>query len=163
MTTDTNFIIADYHNKQHAADLLYLLNQYALDPMGGGAPLTEYVQQNLIENLQKTSNAFSVIGYQGENPVALANCFTGLSTFASKPLINIHDLAVVPETRGQGLSQKLLDFVVEEAKRTNCCKVTLEVLSGNKAAKSAYEKNGFVEFKMGDEHGVGLFMQRSVG
>ena len=32
---------ADYHNEKHAADLVYLLDSYARDSMGGGVPLSE--------------------------------------------------------------------------------------------------------------------------
>ena len=34
--------------------------------------------------------------------VGLALCFVGFSSFKARPLINIHDIAVRPEVRGQG-------------------------------------------------------------
>jgi len=38
-------------------------------------------------------------------------CFRGFSTFAAAPLINVHDLAVVPGFRGQGIGRRLLEAV----------------------------------------------------
>lgn len=46
-------IVADYSNKKHADDLVYLLNDYANDPMGGNEPLSEYVKANLALKLNK--------------------------------------------------------------------------------------------------------------
>lgn len=156
------FIIADYHNEAHANSIIALLNEYAQDPMGGGTPLSEYVISNLIPALQNTPNAFTVLGFINDQPVAIANCFTALSTFASKPLINIHDLAVSPAARGQQMSQKLLNYIVEKGKSMGCCKVTLEVLSGNSVAKSAYEKFGFEQYRLNAEHGSAQFMQKII-
>jgi GNAT superfamily N-acetyltransferase len=76
-------------------------------------------------------------------PAGLANCFEAFSTFSCKPLINIHDLMVLPAFRGNGISQKLLQKVEDIAQSKGCCKVTLEVLSGNEPAKASYEKFGF--------------------
>ena len=54
-------LIADYLREQHSQDIGYLLNNYAADPMGGGAPLSDFIQQNLALELSKVPNAFSVI------------------------------------------------------------------------------------------------------
>ena len=35
-------VIADYLNNQHADDVCFLLNSYAEDPMGGGAPFSRF-------------------------------------------------------------------------------------------------------------------------
>ena len=48
----TQITLVDYHNPTQAADLMMLLNAYAKDSMGGGEPLSDYVQQNLITQLQ---------------------------------------------------------------------------------------------------------------
>ena len=160
MTAD--FIIADYANKQQARAVVDLLDNYANDPMGGGEPLDAKVRESLAGKLANFPGAFSVLGTLDSEYVALANCFTGFSTFAAKPLINIHDLAVVASARGQGLSQKLLAFVEAEANKRGCCKVTLEVLAGNSAARSAYEKFGFEPYSLDDETGDALMMQKKL-
>jgi len=101
-----------------------------------------------------------VLAYDGDAPVGLANCFQGFSTFACRPLINIHDLMVLPEARRKGASQSLLAFVEQEAIQRRCCKVTLEVLDGNSGARSAYEKYGFNDYALGDDHGSARLMQK---
>lgn len=159
-TVPTHFFIADYDDADQARDLVLLLDGYARDPMGGGEPLSDFAKDNLVAALKETPGAFSVMGYQGDRPVALANCFKSLSTFSCRPLINIHDFVVSLEARGQGLSQQLLGFVEREARSSRCCKVTLEVLSGNPIAKSAYEKFGFIQYTLHPDSGGALFMQK---
>ncbi|WP_444997825.1 GNAT family N-acetyltransferase [Aliikangiella sp. IMCC44359] len=136
--------IVDYHDQQQANALVELLNIYALDPMGGAKPLSEDVKYNLASELAKLNYAFSIIAYVNKKPAGLANCFEGFSTFKSKPLINIHDLVVAPEFRGQKIATLLLQKVEDIAKEKGCCKVTLEVLNNNKIAKKAYAKFGFL-------------------
>jgi len=156
------FYIADYTNAEDAAKVVDLLDAYAHDPMGGGEPLSDYVRDNLAKAMHETPGAFSVIGELDGKPVALANCFHGLSTFACKPLVNIHDLAVVGDVRGQGVSQGLLAAVEAHARKSRCCKVTLEVLTGNTPALAAYKKFGFVPYKMDDEYGEAVFLHKSI-
>ena len=64
-------------------------------------------------------------------------------TFSAKPLLNVHDLAVHREYRGQGVGRRLLDAVEAEARRLGCCKLTLEVRRNNSVAKGLYERIGF--------------------
>lgn len=156
------FVIADYEKPDHARAVVSLLDAYASDPMGGGEPLSEFTRDNLVAALAATPGAFSVLGFRGDTPVALANCFHALSTFACKPLINIHDLMVAADCRGQGLSQQLLAFIEAEARNGRCCKITLEVLEGNRSAQKAYEKFGFAPYTLGKDTGRALFMQKSL-
>ncbi|MDD7986442.1 hypothetical protein PQO01_15940 [Lentisphaera marina] len=51
----------DYSNKEMRNDLIYLLNHYALDPMGGAQGLSDYVKDNLLNKLAAMSHAFSFI------------------------------------------------------------------------------------------------------
>ncbi|MCC2606595.1 GNAT family N-acetyltransferase [Planctobacterium marinum] len=154
-----NLIEVDYNNPHQASDLVAMLNHYAQDPMGGGEPLSEFVQQNLAKSLAQTPGAFSFIIYIEGKPAAMCNCFTGFSTFACKPLINIHDFVVHSDFRGQGLSKHLLSAVAEKAKKDGCCKVTLEVLSNNKAAIQAYNKFGFKLYQLDEAAGTAQFME----
>ena len=155
-------IVADYTNEKHAHDLISLLNNYANDPFGGDESLSAYTKENLITELNKVPHAFSVICYVDDKPAGFANCFEGFSTFACKPLINIHDLAVNPDFRGKQISQKILEKVEEVGASRNCCKVTLEVLEGNETAKNAYLKNGFKPYQMDDKYGCAQFWQKSI-
>jgi ribosomal protein S18 acetylase RimI-like enzyme len=152
----------DYTDVKQGADLLFLLGAYALDPMGGGQPLTEYVKTHLLASLAKQENVFSLIVYADQQPAALVTCVMGFSTFYCKPLINIHDLAVLAEFRGLGLSQKLLSGVENIAKQQDCCKITLEVLEGNIVAQKAYQKYGFAGYELDPVMGKAVFWQKTL-
>jgi ribosomal protein S18 acetylase RimI-like enzyme len=152
---------ADYINAKHADDISYLLNNYAEDPMGGGAPLSDNVKQNLVKALSKLPHALSVISYVNDKPAGLINCFESFSTFQCKPLINIHDIVVVDEFRGLGISQLMLSKVEEIAQKKGCCKITLEVLEGNEIARNSYRKFGFNGYELDPEMGKALFWQKS--
>ena len=155
-------IKADYFNQKHAQEIPMLLNAYALDPMGGGKKLDDSVKINLVKELSKIPHAFSIIAYVNGEPAGLTNCFEAFSTFLCKPLINIHDIIVLDEYRGYGLSQKMLAKVEEIARTKKCCKITLEVLSNNKAAQSAYRKFGFSAYELDLDKGNALFWQKSL-
>ena len=154
--------LADWSNPDDGLVVVNLLNAYAQDPMGGGAPLSAYAKQNLPAAMAATPGAFSVIGFQAGKPVALANCFTTLSTFACKPIVNIHDLAVLPQSRGSGIGQKMLGFVEERARQAGACKITLEVLTGNERARRSYSHFGFEAYTLDDTTGHALFLQKGI-
>jgi ribosomal protein S18 acetylase RimI-like enzyme len=153
-------IFADYGNPRHGADLIYLLNLYAQDDMGQGEPLPATVQDNLVAELAKRPHALSVLAYVEGRAAALANCFEGFSSFKAKPLINIHDVYVDNNFRGQGLSHRLLEKIEEYALARGCCKITLEVLAGNHPAKKSYEKFGFQGYELDPELGAALFWEK---
>lgn len=153
-------ITADYQNETHATHILTLLDRYARDSMGGGEPLTEYVKNNLINQLAHFPTAFTLLAFQREQPIGIANCFFGFSTFYGQKLINIHDFAVEKSFRGQGISQLLLNKIEEIATQHHCCKITLEVLSNNHIAKAAYQKFGFSDYQLNEDAGHALYWQK---
>lgn len=69
---------------------------------------------------------------------------------------------MVNEFRGLGLSQPMLSKVEEIAKLKGCCKITLEVLEGNKVAQKSYIKFGFAGYELDPIMGKALFWQRNV-
>ena len=153
-------IKADYQDKKQAQEIALLLNAYASDPMGGGQPLTDDIQANIARELSRLPHAFSVIAYVDSRPAGLANCFEMFSTFLCKPLINIHDVVVLKQYRGMGLSHRLLEKIEQIAIERGCCKLTLEVLSGNTGAKVSYEKFGFKNYELDPALGQALFWQK---
>lgn len=155
-------IKVNYNNEKQAKELIYLLNVYASDPMGGGQPLKQYVVENLVKELSKLPHAFSVIGYVDNEPAGLINCFEAFSTFSCKPLVNIHDVIVLKKFRGNEVSQKMLELVEEIAVTKGCCKLTLEVLTGNEVAKSSYEKYGFSNYELDPKVGVAQFWEKVI-
>lgn len=153
-------IRADYQHPQHREALIFLLDSYARDPMGGAAGLSATTKAQLPDALAQLPHAFSLLAYVDGKAAGLANCFVGFSTFACKPLINIHDFVVHNDYRGQGLSQKLLQHIANLAIEQGCCKITLEVLGNNAAAQAAYRKFGFANYSLSPEAGTAQFWQK---
>ncbi|MGE8189710.1 GNAT family N-acetyltransferase [Pseudomonas sp. NPDC086278] len=153
---------ASYTNPLHAEAIGVVLNAYAEDPMGGGHSLSEDLLQQLPGELAKRPHAFSVLAFVAGEPAGLVNCFEGFSTFACRPLVNVHDVAVMPKFRGLGLSQKMLHKVEEIARQRGCCKITLEVLEGNAVAQSSYSKFGFAAGMFDPAHGRMLFWTKTL-
>ncbi len=151
-------IEADLAQTEHQQAILDLLDMYACDPMGDGKPLAAEVKRNLIPGLQQHPTTIVFLAYHATEPVGLAICFRGFSTFAARPLINIHDLAVSPAHRGHGIGRKLLDAIADKGRTIGCCKLTLEVLENNRRARQLYEATGFRQATYQPEAGGALFM-----
>ncbi|CAI8157263.1 GNAT family N-acetyltransferase [Pseudidiomarina mangrovi] len=153
-------ILADFQNPKHRQAVVAMLDAYAQDPMGGGEALPEATKQTLADEMAKRDHVFSLLAFDDEQPVGLANCVEGFSTFAAKPVMNIHDIAVIASHRGKGIAKRLLQEVETLAQFRGCCKLTLEVLQGNHPAKIAYEKFGFKPYQLGPDMGLAEFWQK---
>lgn len=150
----------DYLLPAHRAALVMLLDAYAQDPMGGGEPLTPRVKETLCDALAMRANTASFIAWLDDAPVGLINCIEGFSTFKAKPLLNIHDIAVLPAHRGVGVGQALLAAAEQHARQSGCCKLTLEVLTGNAPALKSYLGFGFEPYALDPAAGQASFMQK---
>jgi ribosomal protein S18 acetylase RimI-like enzyme len=159
---DIEITIADYKNPQHANDLVALLNNYATDIMGGGKPLSDHTRENLIPTLSALPHVFSLLAYVDGTAAGFANCIESFSTFACRKIINIHDIAVLPKFRGQQISQRLLSQIESIATERDCCKLTLEVLEGNRIARNAYGKFGFSSYELDPKAGKALFLEKKL-
>ena len=133
-----------------ASAIVTVLDSYASDPVGGGEPLSATVRRNLVPALSDQSNALVLLALRGVEPVGLAVCFYGFSTFQARPLLNVHDLAVVPGYRGRGIGRQLLTGVERRARERGCCKLTLEVQDDNLTALGLYESFGFGDVIYGE-------------
>jgi GNAT superfamily N-acetyltransferase len=137
-----DIIEADFENEDHAEAILAITDVYARDPMGLKRPLSDEVKAVLLRELYHFPGSISFIAMLNNKAVGLANCFYGFSTFKAQKVLNIHDLAVLPEVRGKGVGEALLSAVEKKAVETDCCKVTLEVREDNRA-RNLYERSGF--------------------
>ncbi|MES2413601.1 MAG: GNAT family N-acetyltransferase [Pseudomonadota bacterium] len=137
-----------------------LLDAYARDPAGGGAPLADSCKDRLVGELAARSQAFSVLAFDGDNAVGLVNCFEGFSTFACKPLVNVHDVVVLPAWRGQRVGEAMLALVEQIARERGACKLTLEVLQGNGSAIRLYQRTGFAGYQLDPAMGQAQFLQK---
>jgi ribosomal protein S18 acetylase RimI-like enzyme len=151
---------ADLNLPEHQRAVVDLVDAYARDPMGNGGPLSDEVRRALIPGLQQHPTTIIFLAYAGEKAIGIAVCFLGFSTFAARPLINIHDLAVLSTHRGQGIGRLLLDAVGRKARDLDCCRITLEVLENNHAAKRLYESAGFAQAAYQQAAGGALFYSK---
>ena len=120
-----------------------LLDAYAGDPMGQNAPLPGTVLDRVIADLSHHPAARILLAEQDGEACGFATCFLGYSTFRGRPLINIHDIAVLPQWRGRGIARAILRAVADQAHSEGCCKITLEVRDDNPAAQALYRSEGF--------------------
>jgi ribosomal protein S18 acetylase RimI-like enzyme len=134
---------ADLQDNRDADAVLDLLDMYARDPFGDGEPLATDVRERLIPDLRRLDNCYIFLAIAESSPVGLAICFFGYSSFLARPLLNIHDLAVVPEWRGRRVGRALLHAIEQEARRRHCCRITLEVRADNLVARRLYQDFGF--------------------
>lgn len=153
---------ADLDEAAHARGVVEILDSYARDPIGGSRPLGPSVRERLIPELRAQSHARVLLALDGDRPIGVAVCFLGFSTFAARPLLNLHDLAVLPEFRGRGAGGALLEAVESCARDAGCCKVTLEVREDNGRARELYERTGFRDFAQGAEVVSTRFLQKEI-
>lgn len=156
-------IQADLARPDHQAAVVALIAAYAEDAMGNGAPLPEDVLRDLVPGLRKHPTTVILLAYVEGRPIGIATCFVGFSTFYARPLINVHDLAILAGFRGRGIGRQLLDAVALKGTQLGCCKVTLEVHETNSRAKQMYEAAGFAEGAAREPGGRWLFYTKRLG
>ncbi|MFC6280553.1 MULTISPECIES: GNAT family N-acetyltransferase [Polaromonas] len=151
---------ADYGDSAHAHALVSLLDAYAQDTAGGGQPLADEVKADLALELAARPQAFSVLAFDGQQAIGLVNCFEGFSTFACRPLVNVHDVVVLASHRGRRVGEQMLALVEQIARERGACKLTLEVLQGNRSAARLYERAGFAAYQLDPAMGSAQFLQK---
>ena len=153
-------ILADYHDPAHASAIISLLDMYARDPMGGNAPLADTTKSVLVSELAKRPFALSILAFVDGEPAGLINAFEAFSTFKAKPILNLHDIAVSSAFRKLGIARAMMEKAQEIATERGCCKLTLEVLTGNGPARTAYERFGFKGYALDPAIGHAVFMEK---
>jgi GNAT superfamily N-acetyltransferase len=152
---------ANLNLPEHREGVLAMVDAYSMDAMGSAKPLDPSVRPRLIPGLQRHPTTLIFLAFEGEQPIGVAVCFIGFSTFAAKPLINnIHDCMVLPAFRGKGVGRRLLDAVEAKARELGCCKLTLEVMDNNDRALRAYEAAGFVRYALQENAGTAIFLSK---
>lgn len=146
----------------HSQAVLELLNAYALDPMGNGAPLTQDVLKELIPGLLHHPTTIIFLAFHDNKAVGIATCFKGFSTLRARPMIYISDFYLQPDYRGLKIGQKLLASVEKKAIELNCCKITLEVQENNLPAIQRYKTAGFNQDKYIKEAGCAILFSKPI-
>jgi ribosomal protein S18 acetylase RimI-like enzyme len=153
---------ANLAEEAHAAGVLAVLCSYAASEMGGGAPLAEDVQHRLVPALREQAHALILLAFSGTEIVGIATCFFGFSTFSARPLLNVHDLAVLPDFQGRGIGRALLAAAEERARARGCAKLTLEVREDNARARGLYRERGFRDFELAGASHRTLFLAKAL-
>jgi ribosomal protein S18 acetylase RimI-like enzyme len=151
---------ANLADSAEAEQFLTVLESYAKDEMGGGAALDPDVRRRLVPALREQSNALVLLALSDARAVGVATCFFGFSTFAARSLLNVHDLAVIPELRGRGIGRALLAAAEERALLRGCAKLTLEVREDNARARGLYHAQGFRDFELAGASFRTLFLAK---
>lgn len=138
------FVNINLEDTEHCNKLLILLNAYMEDEMGMGESMPENLGSSIIQGLKKHSGYRGFFALHGSHYAGLVNCNMNYSTFAAKPLLNIHDVIVLPTFRKLGVGEFLLNRIAEYATQQGCSKITLEVREDNTKAKNLYRKVGFL-------------------
>jgi GNAT superfamily N-acetyltransferase len=156
----SQIVEADLDREDHRRAVLELTDAYARDPMGSGKPLPAEVRDALAAGLRRHPTTLILLAYQDGQAVGLATCFLGFSTFFARPLVNIHDLMVLPGQRSRGVGRDLLRAVETRARALGCCKVTLEVFENNQRARRVYAAAGFAQASYTAEAGGALYLAK---
>ena len=151
---------ADYADPLQARAMVALMDAYASDPAGGGHPLSDFAKANLVAGLAARPQAFTVLAFDGDAAVGLVNCIEGFSTFAARPLVNVHDVIVLASHRGQRVGEQMLEMAEQIARERGACKMTLEVLSGNRSANRLYARVGYAQYQLEPSFGTAQFLQK---
>ena len=142
MAEGIRVIEADLTDAVHQQAVVALVDQYAQEAPGG-RPLSTSAREALPVELLAHPAAVVFLACNDDAVVGVAVCFRLFSTFAGRPLLNIHDIAVDRAHRGRGIGTRLLQAVEESARDSGCCKVTLEVRQDNPSAERLYRRFGF--------------------
>lgn len=156
--SDLVVLEADLARADHAQATLQLMNAYAADPMGAGCPLEAEVARTLVPWLMRHPTTQVFLAFGNGEPVGIAVCFIGFSTFAARLLLNISDYYVAPALRGRGVGRLLMQKVEAKARQLRCCKLTLEVQEHNDRALTVYTRAGFTRSVHAEAAGRALFL-----
>lgn len=149
-----------YDDPTHAAALVDLMDTYSRDPAGGGKALSDFARENLASALAARPFIFSVLAFDDATPVGLVNAIEGFSTFACRPLVNVHDVVVAPSHRRRGIAARMFEQVEALARERGACKLTLEVLQGNTPARNVYQRLGFTDYQLDPAMGHAQFLHK---
>ena len=144
---DLGFDVREANLLDHgdAEAFVMLLNAYIGDAMGGGSIIDGVLRKKLLADLQAHPSKLILLARKGAAYVGMLVGFWGYSTFRVGPLLNIHDIVVLPVHRRQGVARELMVSAEARAREDGCRKMTLEVRSDNDNARRLYLSLGYGE------------------
>lgn len=84
------------------------------------------------------------VAREGRRPVAMASLLFTVSTVEGGKAAWFEDLVVHPEHRRQGTGQKMLAYVISQARAEGVLRITLLTDMQNERAQALYRRAGFV-------------------
>jgi GNAT superfamily N-acetyltransferase len=143
MAIPVKIIECDFGNPRHCESFVTLLNEYIKDDMGAGQIIKGCQKEKILSDISIHPSKLVLFALCDKICTGMVVCFWGYSTFRVCPLINIHDLIVLPAYRRKGIGRKLVAAVEKKALMAGCGKMTLEVRDDNKQAQKLYKSLGY--------------------
>ena len=150
---------ADYQAHDDAQAIVALITELAGD-ISGPAEFGSRAQATVVAELARRSYASTLLAKVADTAVGCAVCYELFSTFMAQPVMYIHDLVVASNWRRRGVGEALLTEIESYARRQACCKITLEVLTGNVGAQKLYVRHGFDTVPHDGDLGTTLHWER---
>lgn len=136
---------ADLDDPGQCHAIVEIIQSYIGSPMGKDHHLNKDQGDQLIFQLRHHPRVLILLAREKENYCGLLIAYQNISTFSALPMLNIHDLAVLPAYQGKGIGRSLIKRAQNFAKHSGCSKITLEVRCDNKKALNLYHSEGFHE------------------
>lgn len=86
---------------------------------------------------------FALLAEAGGKVLGLVVLYQAYSSWNGAPSLVIHDLFVAEDARGIGAGHLLLGEAARQAQLRGCCRMDVNVLAWNQAARHFYERAGF--------------------
>ena len=104
----------------------------------------QFTQEDFINRFfgpEGNSREVSFVAFDQDQPVGVI--LGGIKNFESIKTMRCGTLAIHPDYRGSGVSQRLFDLHKEEAVNKDCKQLFLEVIVGNDRAINFYQRLGY--------------------
>lgn len=138
---------ADRTNVEAASEIFDLYRQFYGQPTNINA-----CANFLSERFEKKDSRFFIaLSFEGK-PLGFIQLYPSFSSVAMKNMWYLNDLFVVQSARRKGVASALLEHVKAYAKENNSFSLKLATAIDNGAAKTLYEKHGFVKVTAFDHY-----------
>ncbi len=127
---------------EDAAALLSLLErQAAFEGSPGGVAITEAIIRS--DGFGAGARFEAWVAERGGAVTGVLIAYQAYSSWAGAPTLVIHDLFVEQDARGSGAGRALVTRAARRAVELGCCRIDVNVLGWNTAARAFYEHLGF--------------------
>jgi len=150
---------ADLENASVRQDLIRLVEAFAVVSR---VTLRSGHAEALDHLLQTHPTVFLILARDAEErAVGYALCQKTISSFEGAPSVNLHDIYLDAELRGQGVGRRMISRLEDKARSMGCRKLTLEVDRENTGAQRLYKALGFDDGSS-DRDGDGCWFWRKM-